>query len=201
MLTMTLAMTRSVLPVEALRSTFLAGPEEELYLRSLAFRNVVLEFWLKATRVRSTRTTLVLGIVSNYLALLELRFLSTSGRSQRRVARSTIASSHPEIIDILTRPPRALHADRFITIFNFISLQVQAFAGHHDSRDHYVYTVFAGSRATAPGGRQKIVLHCRCLRGKLVAFSCRVLRCIFAACSSFEAAAPGGRQKLALHRR
>ena len=58
-----------------------------------------------------------------------------------------MAASHPEIINILTRPQRTLHPDRFATIFNFITLQVQAVAGHHDSLDHYIYTVFAGRRA------------------------------------------------------
>ena len=122
-------------------------PDEELYLRSLAFRNVVLETWLKNTRVRSSRTTLILGVTSNFLALLEIRFLSLQGNTSRQTAQTNMAASHPEITNILTRPNRTLHPDRFITIFNFITLQVQAVAGHHDSLDHYVYTVFAGSRA------------------------------------------------------
>ena len=52
--------------------------------------------------------------------------------------RKLLAACHPEITDILTRPERELHKDRFAALYNFIKLQVQAVTGSNAEQKQFI---------------------------------------------------------------
>ena len=121
-------------------------PSQEFYLQILAYRNTMLELWLTKGKSFSLRTTLLLTICSNGLALMDARFLALQGRNGRSVSRNLFAACPDEIIDILSRPARRLHKDRCGSLYSFILLQLQSIAGETDQETHFVYTVFAGTK-------------------------------------------------------
>ena len=95
-------------------------PEGPFYIKLLAFRNTILELWLTKGKRFSTRTTLLLTVLSNGLLLLDLRFLALHRKSSRIATRKLLAACHSEITDIRTGPERELHNDRFAASFNFV---------------------------------------------------------------------------------
>ena len=122
------------------------SPSQEFYLQILAYRNIMLELWLTKGKSFSLRTTLLLTVWSNGLALMDTRFLTLQGRNGRASSRNLLATCPNEIIDILTRPARNLHEERYGSLYSFILLQLQSIAGEPAQETHFVYTVFAGTK-------------------------------------------------------
>ena len=131
-------------------------PDENLYIHLLAYNHVMIKHWLSIGTKFSSRTTLLLSICSNGLAMLDVRFLGLGSRTSRRNCGQMLAAFHPEDIDIIMRPPRELHTDRSPSIIRLFALQVHAMSGNPhvvgSSRSegadsmHFVYLLTIGGK-------------------------------------------------------
>lgn len=89
---------------------------------------------------------MLLAVASNGLGLLEIRFLALQGKPGKIISGNLTAAAHPEIADILSRPDRPLHPDRFVTIFNFVLLQIKSICGKPSEDAHFLYTMSVGPK-------------------------------------------------------
>lgn len=120
-------------------------PDEAFYIKLLALRNTLLELWLTKGKRYSTRTTLLLTVLSNGLQVLDLRFLALQKNTSKLASRRLLAACHTEITDILTRPEREFHKDRVAALYNFIQFQAHAVTGRNAEQKQYIYVIVAAT--------------------------------------------------------
>ena len=112
--------------------------------------------WNDYPRSRSPYGTLALAFLCNIIGILDLRLIAVFKINPKA---QVLLPLPRRVYEVFTRPRRPLDPCRFLEVFEFLSLQVEATAGHQ-TNNHYVYLMLAqengyvgrtgGSRATGP---------------------------------------------------
>ena len=89
---------------------------------------------------------LILALLCNALAIVQIRLLSIRDGTGRRIAANLVAALPIEWQELFGRPKNPLHDSRYSHTFEFLRLQLQGTTGNLPEADHLVYLMLADDR-------------------------------------------------------
>ena len=114
------------------------------YTQTLALRDSLFSHWMDNPRTHTRCSTIVLVVLCNVLAIMEIRLLSLRDGSGRTTACKLTAALPTKWKELLGWPAKALHPNRIPVVLQFMQLQLQGTVGSLPHENHMVYLMLAG---------------------------------------------------------
>ena len=113
-------------------------------LFGIPLRDPLFSHWMDNPRTHTRCSTIILVVLCNALAIMEIRLLSLRGGSGRTTACKLTAAPPSPWKEFLGRPAKALYPNRIPNVLEFLQLQLQCTIGSLPHENHMVYLMLAG---------------------------------------------------------